>query len=110
MGANRRFMIFSVDGIVHAMRRGCSYQVGNIARAYGAKTNDVRRFLDQAVSLGLCEKFHDAGRGEWLYRLPEPKKPETVGPPYRSLRLTENIEGYESSLSRFASLCMMVRR
>lgn len=35
----------------------------------------------------------------------------SVAPPaYRNLRLTENLTGYGSSLSRFASLCMMVRK
>lgn len=40
---------------------------------------------------------------------PEAPVPATL-PAYRNLRLTETLTGYESSLSQFAGLCMMVRR
>lgn len=35
---------------------------------------------------------------------------QVAGVPYRNLRLTENLTGYESSLFAFAGLCMAVRR
>jgi DNA-binding MarR family transcriptional regulator len=111
MGANRRFTTFSVEGIVSAMREGRRYQVGNLARAYGAKPADVRRMLSSAVDLGFVVKVRDDERGEHVYSLPQSAvRDERTAPPYRNLHLTEDLTGYDSSLFRFANLCMMVRR
>lgn len=98
----------------------------DIAARCGITVENARYYLNMMVEAGGVEQesqlVHDdevarsaCGR-RYVYRLRtagdvchEALLP-LVAPAYRNLRLTEELSGYESSLSRFAALCMMVRK
>lgn len=113
MGAKRRFMIFSMEGIVTAMKPGRDYQAGNIATCFGARVSDVRRFLQQAVDEGLIDKVRTSNRTEYVFRLTwsEQTTTDNIAPPaYRDRKLSETLVDYDRTLHDFGALCMLSRK
>jgi predicted ArsR family transcriptional regulator len=97
----------------------------DIAARCGITVENARYYLNMMVEAGGVEQESQLVRDEeaqaacgrrYVYRLRtaddvchEALLP-LVKPAYHNLRLSENLTGYGDSLSRFAALCMMVRK
>lgn len=110
MGRSKRFVDFSLDGLLASMVPDICYQLRNVARAYGRTTAETRALLDKAVRAGSVLRIpHPKGA---RYQLPAaPKaKIDRVAPPYPNIRLDQDLIGYDRELRRFAELCVLVRQ
>ena len=110
MSANRKPEVFSVEGIVAALKPNRNYQVSNLATRFGTRGAHIRHFLEAAVAQGLVDRVRD--HGETCYRLvwSDPEDEAVTPLPYRNLRLAETMTDYDRTLHSFAALCMLVRR
>lgn len=89
--------------IVQLMSKFCVTHPTAVRGALGdlMETGEVKRIREYAEGDG------DASRSMYVYFTSEPIP---VGKPYRDMRLTECLVGYESAIRRHENLCLATRR
>lgn len=105
----RAFTDPTIEGIIHSMVKGRSYQAVNIANSCGKSSDEIYAMMLDAVRKKLLIK--QIIKKNICFSLPPSQvKSNVVGPPYPYIQIEVEISGYTKDLYSVSDIALTTRK